>query len=102
MRIVICNTPPDIAATIANSLVKEGLAACVNIKAGIRSIYAWDGELCDDEESTLIIKVSANGVDALRRRIVQLHPFEVPEILVLGVDTKASHQPYVDWVRSLT
>ena len=99
MRIVICNTPPEQAASIASTLVKERLAACVNINANIQSVYVWEDELCDDRESTLIIKAAADQIAALRARILELHPYDVPEFLVLDVDLAASHKPYVDWVR---
>ncbi len=99
MRIVICNTPPERAADIARTLVEESLAACVNINPEIRSFYVWDGAVCDDAESTLIIKVAEKRVDALRKRILELHPYDVPEVLVLPIDTEASHGPYVEWVR---
>ena len=99
MHIVLCNCPPDKGIEIANALVKEGLAACVNIIPAIQSVYLWDGEVCDETEATLLIKVAAERVSALRTRILALHPYDVPEVLVLPVDTDLSHGPYVEWVR---
>ncbi len=99
MRVVLCNCPPDGAADIARALVERGLAACVNVVPGVRSFYVWDGAVQDDGESTLLIKVAADGVDALREALVELHPYDVPEVVVLTVDAAASHGPYVDWVR---
>ena len=100
MRIVICNTPPSMAAGIARSLVQERLAACVNIVPSVQSIYVWDAEVCEETESTLVIKVAAERVDSLRERLIEIHPYDVPEFVVMNVDTTASHGPYVDWVRT--
>ena len=62
-------------------------------------MYRWEGEVCDDPEETLLIKVSATGVDALRAKLEELHPYDLPEIVVLHVDTNASLASYVQWVR---
>ncbi len=100
MRVVLCNCPPDGAADLARTLVEDGLAACVNVLPGVRSFYVWDGAVQDDAESTLLIKVAAEGVDALRAALIDRHPYDVPEVVVLAVDADASHGPYVDWVRA--
>lgn len=100
MNIVVCNCPPDAAEKIARALVERRLAACVNLIAGVRSFYRWEGELCDDAETTLLIKVTPEGVESLREAIVELHPYSVPEVVVLPVNADQSHQPYVDWVRA--
>ena len=99
MRVVLCNCPPDAAPDLAHGLVANRLAACVNIVPGVRSLYVWEGRVCDDAESTLLIKVRAEGVPALREALASRHPYAVPEIVVLGVDVEASFRPYVDWVR---
>lgn len=102
MVVVLCNAPPDHAERIARELVESRLAACVNLLPGVRSIYRWGGEVCDEVEHTLLIKVSTEGVAALSAHLVASHPYEVPEILVLPVDQAASHAPYLAWVRSET
>lgn len=102
MKVVLCNCPPEDAARIGRALVERKLAACVNAIPGVRSFYEWKGQLCDDAETTLLIKVRAEGVDALRQGIRELHPYEVPEVVVLDVDVARSHAPYVEWVRSAT
>lgn len=102
MRVVLCNCAPDQASELAHTLVSEGLCACVNVLPGVRSVYEWAGEICDEVESTLIIKVADHGVSALRDRIVHLHRYDVPEVVVLDVDEARSHAPYVDWVRQQT
>ncbi len=86
------------AAEIAHALVGEGLAACVNVVPGVRSIYTWKGELCDESEALCVVKTRADRVEALRARLVALHPYEVPELVV--VDVAGGHEPYLAWVAS--
>ncbi|MFK7931046.1 MAG: divalent-cation tolerance protein CutA [Myxococcota bacterium] len=100
MHVVLCNCSPAEAASLARTLVEERLCACVNRLNGVTSTYRWQGELHEDPETTLIIKVAEGGVQALRDRLVALHSYDVPEVLVLPVDASLSHAPYVDWVQS--
>ncbi|TVQ91020.1 MAG: divalent-cation tolerance protein CutA [Deltaproteobacteria bacterium] len=100
MVVVISNAPEADAPRIAEALVKERRAACVNLLAPVRSIYTWKGELCDDAEVPLLIKVADSGVSALVERLSELHPYDVPEIVVLPVDVARSHPGYVAWVRA--
>lgn len=102
MRIVLCNCPPDAAPEIARTLIERRLAACVNLIPGVRSFYRWEGAVQDDAEVTMLIKVAASGVVDLHDALVELHPYSVPEILVLGVDLDLCHAPYVSWVRAET
>lgn len=102
MRLLVCNCPPGVGVTLARTVVEEGLAACVNIVPGVLSVYRWDGAIQEDQECTLLLKVASGGVAALRERLVVLHPYDVPEVLVLEVDVGESHTPYVDWVRATT
>ena len=97
MFLVLCNAPPNEADRIAEQLVGERLAACVNLSP-VRSVYRWQGEIQHDVEVTLWIKVSATGVDALRERLVALHPYELPEVLAFGIDEQHSLAAYVAWV----
>lgn len=99
MRVVLCNAPEALAPRLARALVDEGLVACVNILPGVRSIYRWQGEVCDEVEATMLIKVSQAGLGAMRTRLKELHPYQVPEIVVLTVDVDASLADYVAWVR---
>lgn len=100
MRVVLCNTTPDDAPRLARALVEQQLAACVNIIPTITSVYRWKGEVTEDTEATLLIKVAAERVEILRDAIVELHPYEVPEVVVLAVEADLSHLPYVEWVRA--
>lgn len=91
---------PDVetAARIGRALVEEGLAACVNLLGGARSIYRWQGALCDEAEVLAIAKTTAERVSQLTARVVALHPYQVPEVLALPV--LDGHAPYLDWVRA--
>jgi periplasmic divalent cation tolerance protein len=83
LRVVLCNCPPDAAAPIARALVESAHAACVNIIPNVRSFYRWQGQLCDDAESTLLIKTSQERLPALEALLISLHPYELPEIIAL-------------------
>ena len=77
MPTVFITAPPDAANDLARTLVEEGLAACVN-RVSCDSVYRWDGEIHDDEETILLAKTTADRYDELRDRVEQLHPYEVP------------------------
>ncbi len=91
---------PDKAAEVARTLVTEGLAACVNLVGPVRSIYAWKGELCDDQETLAVIKTTADRFEAMKARLVALHPYETAEVIALPV--VAGHAPYLAWVAAAT
>lgn len=100
-RVLLCTCPDaDAAASIARTLVGERLAACANIVPGIRSIYRWKGEVCDDPEVLLIIKTDAARVDALIERAVAVHPYDCPEVIALPVE--AGFDPYLSWITDQT
>jgi periplasmic divalent cation tolerance protein len=96
--VVVLVTAPsaDKAAEIARTLVEEQLAACGNVLPALRSIYRWEGKIQDEPEALLILKTRANLFEALRERIVALHPYQVPEVLRL--DVAAGHLPYLQWI----
>jgi periplasmic divalent cation tolerance protein len=86
----------DLALRIASALVEQNEAACVNIVPGIRSIYRWEGKVCDDAELLLLIKSSADRFEAVRSRIRQLHTYEVPEVISLPI--VAGDPSYIRWL----
>lgn len=96
---VVLVTAPDVESgeRLGTALVRERLAACVNVVPGVTSIYWWEGRLERASEVLLVLKTTGGTVAALRERAVALHPYEVPEVLVL--DVKEGHEPYLDWVR---
>ncbi len=96
--LVVLVTAPDAerAAAIARTLVEEKLAACGNVIPGVRSIYAWQGEICDEAEALLVLKIPAKRLPELRDRVAALHPYEVPEVVALRIE--AGLERYVDWI----
>jgi periplasmic divalent cation tolerance protein len=96
--LVLSTFPPgDAAAATARTLVEEKLAACVNLVPGLRSIYAWDDAIQDDAEVLALIKTTADRFEAMRARLLALHPAKVPE--VIAVDVADGHLEYLGWVR---
>jgi periplasmic divalent cation tolerance protein len=84
--IVLCTVPTELSAQqIARTLVEEQLAACVSIIAGLRSVFRWEGNICEDPELLLLIKTRHEKFNQLSERLQTLHPYEVPEILALPV-----------------
>lgn len=95
LRIILCNVPPDAADALAEALVTERLAACVNLIPGVRSVYVWQGEIVRDEEVTLLIKTTDAAIQAARARIEALHPYTTPEIVTLAPEHVAA--AYGQW-----
>jgi periplasmic divalent cation tolerance protein len=93
-------TCPDAASAqaIAGTLVGERLAACVNRLPGVASTYRWQGEVTTDSEELLLIKTTAARFEALKARLLALHPYELPELVVVPVE--GGHAAYLDWVRT--
>ncbi len=95
--IVFCTVPDQkTAGEISTALVEEKLAACCNIVPGLTSIYFWKNQVHKDSELLLIIKTTAAAFKKLSRRIEELHPYEVPEIIALTIIT--GNQSYLSWV----
>lgn len=95
---VVLMTAPDaqVAESLARTLVEEGVATCATLIPGVVSIYRWLGEVERQEEVQVILKTGADRVPALLERAAHLHPYEVPELLVLPV---AGGLPaYLAWV----
>ena len=97
-RIFVSTAPAEVAPKLARALVDERLAACVNILPGARSVYSWKGETCDDAESVLLIKTTAERGAALAARLVELHPYEVPELVALELVDGEGNPEYLAWV----
>jgi periplasmic divalent cation tolerance protein len=81
---------------LAHALVTERLAACVNVLGPVRSIYQWKGDLEDGTELQLIVKSRASALPRLFERVRALHPYEVPEFLVLPVASGST--VYLEWI----
>jgi periplasmic divalent cation tolerance protein len=88
------------ATALARTLVDERLVACVNALAPVTSVYRWKGNIEVDREQQLLMKTSADRVPALEQRLRELHPYDVPEFLVLSVETGSA--AYLAWVAEST
>jgi periplasmic divalent cation tolerance protein len=98
VRLLVMTAPSaETAESIVTSLVGEGLIACGNLVLPVTSIYRWKGETERASEVLVIMKTTDSAVTSVTRRIVDLHPYEVPEVLSLPVLT--GHEPYLSWVR---
>jgi periplasmic divalent cation tolerance protein len=97
--LVTCPTA-DRAAEIARALVEERLAACGNVVPGLRSIYRWEGKIQDDAEALLVLKTTRERFEALRDRVLALHPYQVPEVIALPIE--AGSAAYLAWIAAET
>ncbi len=101
-KLTVLITAPDEenAARIGRALVEERLAACANIIRGVRSIYRWKEEIFDEPECMLLIKTAADKFAPLEKRVRELHPYEVPEVIAIKI-SEGSKQ-YLDWIEENT
>lgn len=96
--IVFCTcASQDQAVAIANTVLEERLAACVNVLPPIRSIYRWEDKIEDAQEMVLLIKTTAHRFAALRDRITELHSYDTPEIIAVPVEDGSAR--YLAWLR---
>jgi periplasmic divalent cation tolerance protein len=86
----------DDGERLARALVERRVAACVSVLPGVTSFYRWKGIVQRDEERLLLIKTCADRFDELRAALVELHPYEVPEVIALPIT--AGHGPYLSWL----
>ena len=95
--LVTCPGLP-MARKMAKSILEKKLCACVNLIKGIESHYRWNGKLCKDSEILMIIKGNFRNQKELARTIINLHSYEVPEIIFIQLDSGSSR--YIDWINS--
>jgi periplasmic divalent cation tolerance protein len=99
--LVLTNLPDRAAAErLADALIEQRVAACVNILAPCRSVYRWKGAVQHDEEHPMLIKTSAERYAALEQAIRAGHPYELPEIIAVPVERGLG--AYLDWVTGET
>ena len=97
--VVLCTCPDGApAAQLAETLVDEGLAACVNRLPGVVSNFRWQGRVTQETETLLLIKTVRARLAALTARVRELHPYELPE--VIAVPVSGGLEEYLDWVRA--
>ena len=96
--ILVLTTMPDDdrADALAQTLIDERLAACVNVHDPMTSVYRWEGQVERDRERQLVIKTTRDRLAALEKRLRALHPYELPEFVVVAVDEGSAS--YLQWV----
>jgi len=95
--VCLCTCPDRATAQrIAEGLVDEGLAACVNLLPGVHSVYRWQGAIAHGDEVLLLVKTTRDRMDALQARLLEWHPYELPELL--AVEASGGLPAYLDWV----
>ena len=97
LSIVLCNTSNiENSKSIANKLVEQKLAACVNIIPKIHSVYDWNGKIESEEESTMLIKTTSELLEKVEEMILKFHSYDTPEILAFKIDK--SNKDYLQWL----
>lgn len=98
IMIVVLMTAPSMekALEIARAVVDARLAACVNVLGEVRSIYRWQGAVKDDAEVLCVMKTTVERFEALKAKVLALHPYDLPELIALPV--ALGHAPYLAWV----
>jgi periplasmic divalent cation tolerance protein len=86
----------EVARRVSTALVTEGFAACVNLLPGAESVYRWEGNIEVAPEIVGLVKTTGSQVEDLERLYLQLHPYEVPEFLIIG--TAGGNAAYLDWI----
>ena len=100
-QLVLCTCPDrESAQLIAEQLVDQNLAACVNILPGVISVYRWLGNIEESNEHLLIIKTVSDVFESLVNTINDLHPYELPE--VIGVPIDSGSADYLNWISENT
>jgi periplasmic divalent cation tolerance protein len=90
----------DEAVKLVRELVERRLIACGTLVPGARSIYRWQGKIADESETLLLLKTRSGRIEQLQTAFRELHPYKVPELLVLSVDTGL--EKYLEWINGET
>jgi len=98
--VVLVTCPPDKAQAIAEALVEERVAACVNVVPSLSSVYRHKGEVHHENEAMLLVKTTKDRFEALKQAVLKHHPYELPEVIAVAVDR--GHAPYLEWVLEST
>jgi periplasmic divalent cation tolerance protein len=90
----------DEAVILVRELLDRRLVACGTLLPGARSLYRWQGKIADERELMVVLKTRSARVEPLRAAFAELHPYKVPELLVLSVDTGL--EKYLEWINAET
>ena len=88
------------SARVAQELVERRLVACANVIPGLRSFYHWKGKLCDEKECLITMKTTSDQVEALKKTLPEIHPYDEPELIFLPIE--AGSETYLQWVEEST
>lgn len=98
--VILCTCPDKSnARNIACQVVEQQLAACVNIISGMVSVFRWEGKVMQESECQLVLKTNKDAQERLRELVFSMHPYDVPEWIVL--DVESASKDYQDWVSRL-
>lgn len=98
--VMITTGSEEEAVRIAQGLLEERLIACANLVGGIRSLYRWQGKICDDRETLMLCKTERRLFSRLSEKVKSIHSYEVPEIISLPL--VEGWPPYLAWVEQET
>lgn len=95
--VVLCSCPDqETAGQLAQELVSRGWSACVQILPAVTSVYSWQGKVCQESETLLVIKTATASVTTISRWLETAHPYEVPEVIAMPIT--AGSPKYIDWL----
>jgi periplasmic divalent cation tolerance protein len=98
---VLTTLPGDEQArALARAVVERRLAACANVFQPVTSIYWWEGKISEEPETMVVLKTTGPCLEALKQAVLELHPYEVPELVVISLDRVV--EPYLHWLRQST
>ena len=98
-QLVLCTCPDEnIAINIAENIVAQRVAACVNVLPSVYSVYHWQDNVESAKESIILIKTTREQYAALEKVITSLHPYEIPEVIALNIDNGLPE--YLKWIGS--
>ena len=98
MNVIITTSRTTDAAPLLEKMLKHRLVACGNIFPGIRSLYWWKGEICDEEESFIFMETTKEQVLRAKESLQEFHPYEVPKILIIKPEDV--NMAYLDWLQT--
>jgi len=96
LLVLVTTSSKDEAATIADALVSERLAACVNIVSAIESVYRWEGKVVREPEALMVIKTTHERYADLERRVKELHSYSTPEVIAMKIEQGSAE--YLSWL----